>query len=47
MAYAEVYINGRITKSHKGGYLPFSVDIRPLSHLNKENLITVLLIQTN
>ncbi len=42
MAYAEVYINGRIAKSHKGGYLPFSVDIRPFINLNKENLITVI-----
>lgn len=40
MAYAEVYLNGRLVGSHKGGYTPFAVDLTGALQ-NGENWLVV------
>ncbi|NLL41783.1 MAG: glycoside hydrolase family 2 protein, partial [Firmicutes bacterium] len=41
MAYAEVYLNGKLVGSHKGGYTPFSIDLTEHILFDKENVLTV------
>ena len=41
MAYAEVYLNGRLVGSHKGGYTPFSLDLTDHVLFGQENVLTV------
>lgn len=41
MQEAEVWINDQKLASHKGGYLPFTVDVTPYLNANKENTIKV------
>jgi beta-galactosidase len=44
MHVADVYVNGVLETSHKGGYLPFTVDITDNAEFgNKENIIAVRL----
>jgi beta-galactosidase len=40
MAYCEVYLNGRLLGSHKGGYTPFAVDLTPALKFG-ENVLVV------
>jgi len=40
MAYAEVYLNGELLGSHKGGYTPFSIDLTP-ALTEGENVLVV------
>ena len=45
MEYAEVYLNGKLLTSHKGGYTPFSVEVtRKLN--NGENTLFVMVDST-
>ena len=41
MAYAEVYCNGRLVASHKGGYTAFTADISDFLSFGTENTILV------
>ena len=41
MQEADVWINDQKVANHKGGYLPFSVDITPFLNSQKENVIKV------
>ena len=41
MAYADVFFNGEIAGSHKGGYTPFSVEITDLIRFDLENTLAV------
>jgi beta-galactosidase len=43
MSEADVYLNGVFLKKHKGGYLPFEVDVSKLAEYGKENCILVRL----
>jgi len=38
---AKVWINGELAGSHKGGYLPFELDITELIKMQQENLIII------
>ena len=40
---AEVYLNGRVIKSHDCGYTAFSVELTDKLNINEDNLITVKL----
>ncbi|KUJ61290.1 hypothetical protein AR687_13985 [Flavobacteriaceae bacterium CRH] len=41
MQEADVYINDKKVTNHKGGYLPFTVDVTPYLNSNNENTIKV------
>lgn len=41
MAYAEVYFNGHLLGSHKGGYTPFSFDLTEHIKFDENNVLTV------
>ena len=41
MKEAEVYLNGKLLKRHKGGYTSFKVDITEHVNFNKQNLLAV------
>ncbi|MCP4403127.1 MAG: glycoside hydrolase family 2 protein, partial [bacterium] len=41
MAYAEVYLNGELLGSHKGGYTPFSLDLTGKIDFEKPNTLAV------
>ncbi len=41
MAYAEVFCNGRLVGSHKGGYTPFTVELSDLLTYGEENTLLV------
>ena len=43
MQEADVYINGKKIQNHKGGYLPFSVDVTKIVNYGAENVILVRL----
>ncbi len=45
MEYAEVYLNGKLITSHKGGYTPFSVEITKKLN-NGENTLFVMVDST-
>ncbi|MBF4492354.1 DUF4982 domain-containing protein [Flavobacterium sp. MR2016-29] len=41
MQEADVWINDKKVTNHKGGYLPFTVDVTPYLNANNENIIKV------
>ncbi len=41
MCYAEVYLNGQLMGTHKGGYTPFTLDITEVYQFNKENRLVI------
>ncbi|WPO80181.1 glycoside hydrolase family 2 protein [Flavobacterium sp. KACC 22761] len=41
MQEADVWINDKKVANHKGGYLPFTVDVTPYLNANNENIIKV------
>lgn len=41
MAYAEVYLNGQLIGSHKGGYTPFSFDLTDYIKFGEKNVLAV------
>ena len=41
MTYAEVYVNGELLGSHKGGYTPFSINLTGKIKFDEENSIVV------
>lgn len=46
MNYAQVYVNGTLAGSHKGGYTGFSLNISDEVHWDKENEIAVVVDST-
>lgn len=46
MAYAEVFFNGHLVKTHKGGYTPFSAEITEFLDFAGDNVIVVKLDST-
>ena len=41
MSEAEVFINNQKAANHKGGYLPFTVDVTPYLNKDSDNLVTL------
>ena len=41
---ADVYVNGKLAGSHTGGYTPFSIDITPLLTHDKQQTLTVCVL---
>lgn len=41
MSEAEVFINNKKAATHKGGYLPFTVDVTPYLNKDADNLVTL------
>ena len=43
MSDADIYLNGKFLQNHKGGYLPFEIDVKQAAVYGKENCLLIRL----